>query len=82
MPFQRSKINYDNSDTFFFLYLFFYLSKSHYGDNYSKTTKAKSLKFGQMISLYMNLRPSNFGGATSRGLGQMHPKLVTAKLIK
>ena len=29
----------------------------------------------------MNLRPSNFGGATSRGLGHMHPKLVTAKFI-
>ena len=64
---------------FFFIYL---LSKSHYGDKYSKTTKARNLKFVQMISLYMNLRSSNFGGATSRGLGQMHPKLVTAKFIK
>ena len=45
-------------------------------------TKARNLKFGQMISLHMNLCPSNFGGATSRGLGHMHPKLVTAKFIK
>ena len=45
-------------------------------------TKARHLKFGQMISLYMNLRPSNFGGATSHGLGHMHPKLVTEKFIK
>ena len=79
MPFQLSKINYDDSSTFFF---FIYLSKSHYGNKNSKTTKARNLKFKQMISLYMNLRPSNFGGATSRGLGQMHPKLVTAKFIK
>ena len=42
-------------------------------------TKARNLKFGQIISLYMNLRPCNFGDATSRGLGHMHPKLVTAK---
>ena len=62
-----------------FIYL---LSKSHGGHNYSKTTKAKHLKFGQIISLHINLRPSNFAGATSRGLGQMHPKLVTAKFIK
>ena len=76
MPFQLSKINHDESDTFFslFIYLFVYLlSKSHGGDKYSKTTKARNLKFGQIISLYMNLRPSNFGGATSRGLGHMHP---------
>ena len=63
----------------FFLSL---LSKSHYGKKYFKTTKARNLKVGQMISLYMNLRPSNFGGTTLRGLGQMHPKLVTAKFIK
>ena len=63
-------------------HLVYLLSKSHYGDKYSKTTKARNLKFRQMISLYMNLRPSNFGGATSRGLGQMHPKLVTAKFNK
>ena len=47
-----------------------------------KTTKARNLKFGQIISLYINLRPCNFGVATSRGLGHMHPKLVTAKFIK
>ena len=67
--------------TLFFSFLI-YLSESHGGDNCSKTTKARNLKFGQIISLYMNLRPSNFGGATSRGLGHMHPKLVTAKFIK
>ena len=93
MPFQLSQINYDDSDTFLFLsfflyliiiiYLFIYLfSKSHYGDKYSKTTEARNLKFEQMISLYMNLRHCNFGGATSRGLGYMHPKLVTVKFIK
>ena len=48
----------------------------------SETTKARNLKFGQMISLYMNLRPSNFGGTTSRGLEQMRPKHVTEKFIK
>ena len=64
---------------FHFAYL---LNKSHYGEKYSETTKARNLKFGQMISLYMNLHLSNFGGATSHGLGQMHPKLVTAKFIK
>ena len=83
MHFQLSKINHDDSDTFFFLYLFIYLfSKSHYGDIYSKTTKVRNLKFGQIISLYMNLRPCNFGDATLRGLRHMHPKLVTAKFIK
>ena len=35
-----------------------------------------------MIGLYMDLRHCNFGGATSRGLGHMHPKLVTPKFIK
>ena len=79
MPFQLSKINHDDSDTFFFIYL---LSKSHYGNKNSETTKARNLKFGQMIGLYMDLRHCNFGGATSRGLEQMHPKLVTAKFIK
>ena len=78
MSFQPSKVNHYNSDIF--IYLFIYFSKSHGGDNYSKTTKARNLKFGQIISLYINLCPCNFGGATSRGLGHMHPKLVTAKL--
>ena len=66
----------------FFVYLFIYLfSKSHYADYYSKTTKPRNLNFEQIISLFMNLRPSKFGGATLRGLGHMHPKLVTAKFI-
>ena len=34
-----------------------------------------------MISVFMNLRPSNFGGATLRGLGHMHPKLVQRSLL-
>ena len=67
----------------FFSSLFIYLlSKSHYGDKYSKTTKARNLKFGQKIGLYMNLRHCDFGGAKSHGLEQMHPKLVTAKFVK
>ena len=74
------KINYDDSDMFFFF--IYILSKSHYGNKNSETTKVRNLKFGQMISLYMNLHPSNFGGALSCGLGQMHPKLVTVKFIK
>ena len=93
MPFQLSKINYDNSEKFiylfiylliyfFFLSFFIYLSKSHYENKNSKTAKVRNLKFGQMISLYMNLRQCKFGGATSRGLGNMHPKLVTTKFIK
>ena len=82
MPFQLSKINHDDSDTCFFLYSFIYLSKSHHGNKNSKTTKARNLKFGQIIGLYMDLCHCNFGGATSRGLGHMHPKLMTAKFIK
>ena len=75
MPFQLSKINHDDSDTFFFIYLFIYLSKSHGGRNYSKTTKARNLRFE-----YVNLCTCNFGGAASSGFGRLHPKLVTAKL--
>ena len=94
MPFQLSKKKNMTIPTPFFsllfyffislfIYLFIYLlSKSHGGDNYQKTTKANNLKFGQLISVFMNLHPCNFGGATSRGLGHMHPKLVTAKFIK
>ena len=67
---------------FLFIYLFICLSKSHYGNKNSETTKTRNLKFGQMIGLYMDLRNCNFGGATSRALGHMHPKLVTAKFIK
>ena len=48
MPFQLSKIKHDDSDTF----LFIYLSKSHYGNKNSETTKARNLKFGQMIGVY------------------------------
>ena len=61
---------------------FIYLSKSHYGNKHSETTKARNLKFGQIISLHMNLRHCNFGGAASRGMGHMHPMLVTVKFIK
>ena len=68
--------------SFFISFFIIYLSKSHWGNKNSKTTKARNLKFGQIISLYMNLRHCNFGGATSRGLGQIHPKHVTAKFIK
>ena len=80
MPFQLSKLNHDDSDPFFCLFIYL-LSKSHGADNYSKTTKAGNLKYGQIISLYINLCTCNFGGATSRGLEHMDPKLVTAKFI-
>ena len=67
----------------FFLSFFMYLlSKLLSGDKNSETTKARNLKFGQMISLYMKLCICNFEGTTSRGLGLMHPKLVIAKFIK
>ena len=66
---------------FFFLYLFIYLfiyslSKSHYGDKYTKTTKARNLKSGQMISLYMNLRHCNFGGAKLVGYRIYHTNIL------
>ena len=65
MPFQLSKINHDDSDTFFFfIYFFIYLFKQ---------ITLLEQKLGQMIGLYMDLHHYNFGGATSRGLGQMHP---------
>ena len=65
---------------FFFIYL---LSKLLYGDKNSETTKARNLNFGQMIrSLYKKLCTCSFGGATSRGLGQMHPKIAIAKFVK
>ena len=63
-------------------FLFIYLSKSRYGNKNSETTKARNLKFGQMIGLFMDYHHCNFEGAKSRGLGQMHPKLVTVKCIK
>ena len=65
-----------------FFSLFIFLSKLHYWNKNSETTTARNLKFGQMIGLYMDLRCCSFGGATSRGLGHMHPKLVTAKFIR
>ena len=65
-----------------FIYLFIYLSKLLSGNKNSETIKAKNLKFGDLISLYMNLCTCNFGGATSRALGCIHPKLVIAKFIK
>ena len=66
----------------FFLSLFIYsFSKSHGGHNYSKTTKARILKFGQIINLYMKLCTSNFGGATSRGLEHMPPNLWQRSLL-
>ena len=72
----KNKLN--NSDTFLFIYLFKQISL------WSKNseTKTRNLKFGQMINLNMKLCPCDFGGATLRGLGQMHPKLVIAKFIK
>ena len=84
MQLQLPKINYDNSDIFFsfFLYLFIYLSKSLYGDKNSEINRARNLKFGQMISPYLKLCTRNFGGVTSRGLGQIHQKFVIAKFIK
>ena len=85
MQFQLPKINYDDYDTFIFylrIYLFMYLSKLLSGDKNFDTTKARNLNFGQMISIYMKLCTCNFRGATSRGLGHMHPKLVIAKFIK
>ena len=64
------------------VYVFIYfLSKSHYGDKYSKTTIARNLKFRQIISPYMKLRPSNFWGTTSRDLGQMQPKMWQWSLL-
>ena len=43
MQFQLPKINYDDSDTFLFIYL---LRKSHFGDKNSETTEARNLKLG------------------------------------
>ena len=44
---------YDDSNIFFCLFIYL-LSKSDYGDKNSETTKARNLKFGQMIGLYKN----------------------------
>ena len=79
MQFQLPKLNYDNSDTFFSC-LFIYLFKDIFiGNKNSKTTEAKKLKFGDKISLYRKLCTCIFGGATSRGLGQVRQKLVITK---
>ena len=58
MPFQLSKTNHDDSYTFFlFIYLFKQITL---WEQNSKTTKARNLKFEQMIGLYMDLRHCNF----------------------
>ena len=38
--------------------------------NNSKTTKARNLKFRDMLSLYMKLSTCILGGARFRGLGE------------
>ena len=56
-----------DSDTFFSLFvnLFIYLFKQiTLWEQNSKTTKARNLKFGQIIGLYMDLRHCNFRGAS------------------
>ena len=61
MQFQLPGSNYDNSDAFFSFFLnFLFVSFSFYKElcfrnKNSKTTKARNLKFGDMISLYMKL---------------------------
>ena len=82
MLFQLPKLIYDHSDTFFSLFIYFFIEALFYGDKNFETTKAGNLKFGDMISLRTKVRTCNFGGATSRGLGKMHPKLVITKFIE
>ena len=48
MQFQLPNLNYDDSDTFFFLSYFF--KNFFIGNNNFETTKARKLKFGDMIS--------------------------------
>ena len=70
---------------FIYSLIYFYISlfkQITFLEKNSETTKARNLKFGQMIGLYMDLRHCNFGGVTSRGLGHMHPKLMTANFVK
>ena len=56
MQFQLPNLNYDDSKTFFLLYLFIYLFKNFFiGNKNSETTKARKLKFEDMIRLYMKL---------------------------
>ena len=71
---------------FFSFFLSFFLSLFIYSANHimvTNTQKPPKLEtFGQIVSLYINLRHCNFGGASSRGLGHMHSKLVTANFVK
>ena len=78
LQFQLPDLNYDNSHTFF-LFLFLSVKNFFIRPRNSKTTKARKLKFGDMISPYMKLYTCIFGGATSRGLRQTHQKLVITK---
>ena len=57
MPFHLSKKSFDDSDTFFlFIHLFIYLLKQiTLWEQNSETTKARNLKFGQIIGLCMDL---------------------------
>ena len=55
-----------------FIYLF---KKITLWEQKLRNHQSYKLKFGQIITLCMILRRCNFGGATSRGLGQMHPNL-------
>ena len=57
-----------------------YFLKAKFYKN-SEVTKARNLKFGQIISLYMKLCTCILGGAMSCGLGQTCQKLVITKLI-
>ena len=47
-----------------------------------KTTKARNLKLALVISLNMNLRTRNFGGATSRGFGADAPKTSDSEVYE
>ena len=77
MHFQLQDLNYDYFDTFFYLFKDFFRRYKN-----SETTKARNLKFKNMISLYMKLSTWIFGGVTFRGLRQKRQKLVRAKFNK
>ena len=49
---------------YLFTYSFTYLRTFFYRDKNSEATKARNLKFGDMINLYMKLRTYIFGGFT------------------
>ena len=73
MQFRLKHLNYDISDPFFF---FIYLFKNFFVANEnSETTKRRKLKFGDMISLYMELSTCIFGDNMSRGLEQTYKNL-------